>query len=58
MKLENRVAVVTGAGSGMGKAIATLFAKEGASVVVADINLETLNSVAAGITASGGKALP
>ena len=56
MKLQNKVAVVTGAGSGMGKAIATLFAKEGASVVVADINLETLNTVAAEITSNGGRA--
>lgn len=38
MKLENKVAIVTGAGSGMGKAIAELFAKEGAKVIAADIN--------------------
>ena len=38
MKLENKVAIVTGAGSGMGKAIAELFAKEGAKVIASDIN--------------------
>lgn len=39
-KLENKVAVVTGAASGMGKQISILYAKEGAKVVVADLNLE------------------
>ena len=38
MKLENKVAIVTGAGSGVGKAIAGLFAKEGAKVIASDIN--------------------
>lgn len=41
MKLQGKVAIVTGAGSGMGKAIATLFAKEGAKVVVSDIHAQT-----------------
>ena len=54
MKLQNKVAIVTGAGSGMGKAIALLFAKEGAKVVVSDINLETLKQVVAEITFDGG----
>jgi NAD(P)-dependent dehydrogenase (short-subunit alcohol dehydrogenase family) len=54
MKLQNKVAVITGAGSGMGKAIAILFAKEGAKVMISDINLETLNKVAGEITADGG----
>jgi NAD(P)-dependent dehydrogenase (short-subunit alcohol dehydrogenase family) len=56
MKLQERVAIVTGAGSGMGKAIARLFAKEGAKVGVADINLEALNKVVAEIEADGGTA--
>ncbi len=40
MKLQNKVAVVTGAASGVGKAIAELYAEEGAKVVVADMNEE------------------
>ena len=37
MRLQDKVTVVTGAGSGMGKAIATLYGQEGAKVVVSDI---------------------
>ncbi len=40
MKLKDKVAVVTGSASGMGKAIAILYAKEGAKVIASDINLE------------------
>jgi len=54
MKLQNKVAVVTGAGSGMGKAMATLFAKEGAKVIVSDINLEAISDVISEITTKGG----
>lgn len=56
MKLQNKVAVVTGAGSGMGRAIAALFAKEGAKVIVADINLDSVSKVVSDITADGGTA--
>ena len=38
MRLENRNAIVTGSGNGIGRAIAILFAKEGANVIVADID--------------------
>ncbi|MNI09775.1 Cyclopentanol dehydrogenase [compost metagenome] len=57
MRLEGKVAVVTGAASGMGKAIAELYAKEGASVVVSDLNIEGAESVVAGIQTNGGKAI-
>lgn len=56
MKLQNKVAVVTGAASGMGKAIAELYAKEGAKVIVADLNLEGAEIVAEGIKNNGGVA--
>ena len=45
MKLTDKVAIVTGAGSGIGRAIALRFAKEGANVVVADVDLEWANKV-------------
>lgn len=56
MKLEGKVAVVTGAASGMGKAIAELYAKEGAKVLVTDVNLEGAEKVVEGITNNGGTA--
>jgi NAD(P)-dependent dehydrogenase (short-subunit alcohol dehydrogenase family) len=49
MKLEDRVAIVTGAGSGQGRAIAVLFAREGAKVVMADLNPEASEAAAAEI---------
>ena len=57
MRLENKVAIVTGAASGMGKAIAELYAQEGAKVVVSDYNGEGAKAVAEAIVAAGGEAI-
>jgi NAD(P)-dependent dehydrogenase (short-subunit alcohol dehydrogenase family) len=54
MRLQDKVAVITGAGSGMGRAMAFLFAHEGAKVVACDWNPTTLNEVVAGVQAEGG----
>ena len=56
-RLADKVAIVTGAGSGIGRASALRFAQEGARVVLADINGDTATSVAAEIAAQGGEAL-
>jgi NAD(P)-dependent dehydrogenase (short-subunit alcohol dehydrogenase family) len=55
--LENKSAVVTGGGSGIGRAVAVLYAKEGASVVVSDINEEGGQETVSLIRAEGGKAV-
>ncbi len=55
-RLQDRIALVTGAGSGIGAATARRFAEEGALVVVTDINAGAAANVAAQITASGGRA--
>lgn len=57
MKFDGKAGVVTGAGSGIGRATATEFAKRGGAVVVADINEETASSVAREISRNGGKAV-
>lgn len=57
MKLKDKVAIVTGTASGMGKAIAELYAKEGAKVIVADLNLEGAEQTAASISDNGGSAV-
>ena len=56
MRLEGKVALVTGAGSGLGEATAIRFAEEGASVIVTDIVEKNAVQVAANICASGSKA--
>ncbi len=55
MKLENKVAIITGAGSGIGKETALLFAREGAKVIVADINEINGRETVAEIKNTGGE---
>jgi NAD(P)-dependent dehydrogenase (short-subunit alcohol dehydrogenase family) len=55
-RFDGKVVVITGGGSGMGKISCTLFAQEGASVCVVDINEKTAKATADEIIAAGGKA--
>ncbi|WP_155754647.1 SDR family NAD(P)-dependent oxidoreductase, partial [Burkholderia stagnalis] len=55
--LNGKVAVVTGAASGIGKEIALVLAKAGAAVAIADLNQEGANAVAEAIKQAGGKAI-
>ncbi|MBN1193654.1 MAG: SDR family oxidoreductase [Coriobacteriia bacterium] len=55
MRLEGKVAIITGAGSGMGRAMANLFAAEGAKVIAAEWNQATLDEVVAEVKAAGGE---
>ena len=57
MKLEGKVAIVTGGAQGMGQAISLRYAQEGASVVIADRNREGAEAVAQEISAADGKAV-
>ena len=57
MRLKNKVAIVTGGASGFGEGIVKRFAKEGAHVLVADINIEGAKEVASEINKDGGNAI-
>ena len=57
MRLKNKVAIVTGGASGFGEGIVKRFAKEGAQVLVADINIEGAEKVASEINNEGGNAI-
>jgi len=58
MRLEGKVAVITGAGSGMGRAMALRFAKEGAKIVGADIAKDPVDAVAGEVREAGGVMTP
>lgn len=57
MRLADKVAIITGAGSGIGRASASLFAEEGAKIVVADIDHEGGDETVASINAAGGDSI-
>ena len=57
MQLKGKVALITGAASGIGKRIAEVYAKEGAAVAIADLNLEGANATAKELVDAGGKAM-
>lgn len=57
MRLKDKVAIITGAASGIGKTIAETFAREGAKVVIADLNEDAAKATADEISAKGGKSM-
>ena len=57
MRLADRIAIITGAARGIGRAVALGFAREGASVVVADLRTELAEQTVGEIAAAGGRAL-
>jgi 3-hydroxybutyrate dehydrogenase len=57
MRLKDKVALVTGAASGIGKEIATVYAREGAKVVIADLNIEGAEAVAKALDPTGERAM-
>ena len=58
MRLKGKVAFITGAAMGQGREAALLFAREGARVILADVNAKAGSAVARTITRRGGQALP
>jgi NAD(P)-dependent dehydrogenase (short-subunit alcohol dehydrogenase family) len=58
MKLTGKIAIITGAAAGIGAASATLFAKEGATIVAVDLDRSTLDRVSAEIMKTGGDCFP
>lgn len=57
-RLDGKIAVVTGSGSGIGKAVAILFARQGAHVQLVDLNADAINATAEEIRQEGGSATP
>jgi NAD(P)-dependent dehydrogenase (short-subunit alcohol dehydrogenase family) len=57
MELKDKVAIVTGSGRGIGEGIAAVLAREGAKLVIVDMNLDDANGVVKKIEANGGKAI-
>ena len=57
MRLDDKVAIITGAASGIGKEIAIVFAQEGAKIVIADLNKEAAEATAAELKATGAQAI-
>ena len=53
MRLENKICAITGAGGGIGRVAADIFAKEGATVLILELNADAANKAVADIEAAG-----